>query len=221
MLCSLVDRFVESRHAFACGFDALGNDKLAGILDRLFHAALSARVENLAGARILDMPSLLNLSLPFPRYYRNFGPKCKKTEYDVYMIGYLEGTIRAVRENHCILVAGGVGYKIFATKETLARLEADTQASLWTYLAVRESALDLYGFPAPEEHASFELLLTVSGIGPKSALGILDAASSETLRDAISSGNAAYLTSVSGIGKKTAEKIVLELKDKVIAGSGD
>lgn len=135
------------------------------------------------------------------------------------MIGYLEGTVRAVRENHCIVVAGGVGYKIFATKETLMRLELEAQTSLWTYLAVRESALDLYGFPAPEEQASFELLLTVSGIGPKSALGILDMASSETLRSAIASGNAAYLTSVSGIGKKTAEKIVLELKDKILAGS--
>ena len=78
--------------------------------------------------------------------------------------------------------------------------------------------LDLYGFPAEEELASFELLLSVSGIGPKSALAILDIASSETLRSAIASGNAAYLTNVSGIGKKTAEKIVLELKDKVLGG---
>ncbi len=135
------------------------------------------------------------------------------------MIGYLEGTIRAVQENHCLVVAGGVGYKVFATKETLARMAAEAETSLWTHLAVRENALDLYGFPAPEELASFELLLTVSGIGPKSALGILDIASSETLRSAIASGNAAYLTNVSGIGKKTAEKIVLELKDKVLAGS--
>ena len=134
------------------------------------------------------------------------------------MIGYLEGTVRTVRENHCILVASGVGYKVFATKETLARLSEGGGASLWTHLAVREGILDLYGFPAEEELASFELLLSVSGIGPKSALGILDIASSETLRSAIASGNAAYLTSVSGIGKKTAEKIVLELKDKVLQG---
>jgi Holliday junction DNA helicase RuvA len=139
--------------------------------------------------------------------------------YDIAMIGYLEGMIRTVRENHCILVAGGVGYKVFATKETLAHLATDTETALWTHLAVRESALDLYGFPAVDELGSFELLLTVSGIGPKSALGILDVASSETLRSAIASGNAAYLTNVSGIGKKTAEKIVLELKDKMIAGS--
>src|SRR5665213_3382390 len=137
------------------------------------------------------------------------------------MIGYLEGTIRAVRENHCILVVqNGVGYKVFATKETLTRTSVDSKVAFWTHLAVREGILDLYGFPAEEELASFELLLTVSGIGPKSALGILDIASSETLRSAIASGNAAYLTNVSGIGKKTAEKIVLELKDKILAGTG-
>ncbi len=134
------------------------------------------------------------------------------------MIGYLEGTVRAIRDNHCIVLVGGVGYKVFATKETLARLALDGKTEFWTHLAVREDILDLYGFPAEVELASFMLLLSVSGIGPKSALSILDAASSETLRSAIASGNAAYLTNISGIGKKTAEKIVLELKDKVLAG---
>jgi Holliday junction DNA helicase RuvA len=134
------------------------------------------------------------------------------------MIGYLEGTVRALRDNHCIVLVGGVGYKVFTTKETLARLALNKKAEFWTHLAVREDILDLYGFHAEEEIASFALLLSVSGIGPKSALGILDVASSETLRSAIASGNAAYLTNVSGIGKKTAEKIVLELKDKVLAG---
>jgi Holliday junction DNA helicase RuvA len=89
---------------------------------------------------------------------------------------------------------------------------------------VRETALDLYGFVGEREQGLFEKLLTVSGIGPKSALGILDLASVETLHSAIVSGNAAYLTSVSGIGKKTAEKIVLELKDKMgaaISASGE
>src|ERR1700677_1308678 len=100
--------------------------------------------------------------------------------YDIPMIGYLEGTVRAVRENHCVLAAAGVGYKVFATKETLARLSVDAAAAVWTHLAVRENGLDLYGFPAEEDLASFELLLSVSGIGPKSALGILDIASSET-----------------------------------------
>ena len=135
------------------------------------------------------------------------------------MIGYLEGTVRAVRDNHSILSVGGVGYKIFSTKETLAHLVLGEKAEFWTHLAVREDILDLYGFRGEEDLSSFTLLLSVSGIGPKSALSILDIASSETLRSAIASGNAAYLTNVSGIGKKTAEKIVLELKDKVSMGN--
>ncbi|HVM73420.1 MAG TPA: Holliday junction branch migration protein RuvA [Candidatus Paceibacterota bacterium] len=136
------------------------------------------------------------------------------------MIGYLEGSVRAIRAGNCILMVGGVGYKVFTTKETLARLTLDTKAEFWTHLAVREDILDLYGFLGEGELATFTLLLSVSGIGPKSALGILDIASSETLRSAIASGNASYLTNVSGIGKKTAEKIVLELKDKIMGSEG-
>lgn len=131
------------------------------------------------------------------------------------MIGLLEGTVHSLRGTHCILIAGGVGYKVAATKQTLASLSDSTTASLWTHLAVRENALDLYGFMTEEELRFFELLLTVSGIGPKSALAILDIASVETLRSAISHGRAEYMTKVSGIGKKTAEKIVIELRDKV------
>lgn len=131
------------------------------------------------------------------------------------MIGSVEGTVAALRPGYVILSAGGVGYKISATKEALATLSEGARAALWTYLAVRENALDLYGFRSEDEMHFFELLLTVSGIGPKSALAILDIAAVETLRSAIARGNAGYLTSVSGIGKKTAEKIVVELKDKV------
>jgi Holliday junction DNA helicase RuvA len=113
--------------------------------------------------------------------------------------------------------AGGVGYRVFVLKETLARAAEGSPVSFWIYTAVREDALDLYGFAHEDELRFFELLLSVSGIGPKSALSILDIASVETLRSAIAHGNAGYLTNVSGIGKKTAEKIVLELKDKVKA----
>ncbi len=131
------------------------------------------------------------------------------------MIGYIEGTVRTQRTTHCIVVAGGIGYKVFATKETLAPLSIDQTLTLWTHLVVREDVLDLYGFISEEELQFFELLLTVSGIGPKGALGILDLASIEVLQQSIMSNNASYLTSVSGIGKKTAEKIVLGLKDKM------
>ena len=131
------------------------------------------------------------------------------------MIGRLEGTVSATRTGYVILSAGGVGYKVFATNETVRSLSPGRPAGLWTHLAVRETALDLYGFADESEMKIFELLLTVSGIGPKSALAILDIAHVETLRSAIADGNAGYLTKVSGIGKKTAEKIVIELRDKV------
>lgn len=131
------------------------------------------------------------------------------------MLGFIEGEVKAVRLTYAIVSVSGVGYKVFTTKDALAHLTEGSPAALWTYLAVRENALDLYGFADEEELRFFELLLTVSGIGPKSALAILDIASVETLRSAIGSGNASYLTKVSGIGRKTAEKIVLELKDKV------
>lgn len=141
--------------------------------------------------------------------------------YTVFMIGHIEGEVRAVRSTFAIIGAGGIGYKVALTKEALAELRPETTASLWTHLAVREDALDLYGFRNEEELRIFELLLTVSGIGPKSAMAVLDVATVETLRSAISQANASYLTEVSGIGKKTAEKIVLELKDKIGASSAE
>lgn len=140
--------------------------------------------------------------------------------YDVPMIGHVSGEVVATRAGFVIVSVGGVGYKVFATREMLLSLTAGSLASFWTHLAVRETALDLYGFASEEELRIFELLLTVSGIGPKSALAILDVATVETLRTAVSSGNASYLTKVSGIGKKTAEKIVLELQEKIGAPAG-
>lgn len=131
------------------------------------------------------------------------------------MIGRVEGVVSAKRAGFAIVTTGGVGYKIAATHDTLAKLKEKETISLWTHLAVREDVLDLYGFRNELELRFFELLLTVPGIGPKSALAVLDIADVETLRSAIVAGNAGYLTRVSGIGKKTAEKIVLELRDKV------
>src|SRR5665213_202638 len=90
------------------------------------------------------------------------------------MIGHLEGSIRKVGATYAIVSCGGVGYKVSATKENLARMKLGSDVSLWTHLAVREASMDLYGFGNEEELRFFELLLTVSGIGPKSALAILD-----------------------------------------------
>jgi len=134
------------------------------------------------------------------------------------MIGHIEGDIFAVRLGYAIVQVQGIGYKTSLSKEALAGLQPGTKVSLWTYHVVREDVSDLYGFRSEEELRFFEMLLTVSGIGPKSALAILDIATIETLRSAISTGRSEYLTKVSGIGKKTAEKIIVELRDKVGAG---
>lgn len=131
------------------------------------------------------------------------------------MIGHIEGVAIHLDASSLIVSAGGVGYRVFTTPDTTRHFKEGAAAALWTHLAVRENALDLYGFLTREELRFFEMLLGVSGIGPKSALNVMAIASIETLRSAISGGDASHLTKVAGIGKKTAEKIVLELRDKV------
>ena len=123
-------------------------------------------------------------------------------------------------DRYIILNVGGVGYKITVTGDTLHALRKEKGAvAFLTHLAVRENALDLYGFMLQAELDLFEMLISVSGIGPKSAIQIMGLAGVETLKKAISSEDTSYLIKVSGIGKKTAEKIVLELKDK-LGGEG-
>jgi len=131
------------------------------------------------------------------------------------MIGHLEGKVIFKGERYVILSAGGVGYKIFVSAAVSRRLEAGSPAQLWAHLHVREDAMELYGFLHQAELEFFEMLISISGIGPKSALGVLALAPVDTLKRAISSGDTSYLTKVSGIGRKTAEKIILELKDKM------
>jgi Holliday junction DNA helicase RuvA len=134
------------------------------------------------------------------------------------MIGYLKGRVIDQDLKSVILDVSGVGYKIYTNT---ALLDSKKDAlEFWTYLAVRENALDLYGFTSKEELGFFELLITVSGIGPKSAMGILTVASVSNLRNAIVSGDTSHLIKVSGVGKKNAEKIVVELKDKLTGFEG-
>ena len=130
------------------------------------------------------------------------------------MISYLEGKVRHKEGRFVVVDVGGVGYKVFSTETVLSNLKNGSAASLWTYLAVRENALDLYGFREKEVLDFFELLIGISGIGPKTALGVLNVATVKTLRQAVSTSDISYLTKVSGIGKKIAEKIILELRDK-------
>ena len=131
------------------------------------------------------------------------------------MISSLSGTIRHKDLHSVVLDVSGVGYKIMVQDDVVLDLIPSEPAFFWTYLAVRENALDLFGFPDREALEIFELLITISGIGPKTAMGILNLASPATLREAVSTGETSYLTRVSGIGRKNAEKIVLELKDKI------
>jgi Holliday junction DNA helicase RuvA len=131
------------------------------------------------------------------------------------MIGHIEGTILYKDERSLILTTGGIGYTLFVTPDTLERSTVGATMRLWTHLSVKENALELYGFPERETLTLFRLLIGISGIGPKSALNILSLADNETLLHAIARGDSVYLTKVSGIGKKLAEKIVLELKDKM------
>ncbi len=131
------------------------------------------------------------------------------------MIASLQGKVTHTDARYVILDVNGVGYKVFVTDDSLHILKKDTEITMWTYMAVRENSMDLYGFLNKKDKDFFELLIGVSGIGPKSALSILSLVSSDTLAGAIRSGSTAHLVKVSGIGRKTAEKIVLELKDKM------
>ncbi|MCK5021888.1 MAG: Holliday junction branch migration protein RuvA [Candidatus Pacebacteria bacterium] len=133
------------------------------------------------------------------------------------MISQLTGQIEYQGDNFIILNVSGVGYKIFASIEVIETIKSkeNTEIKLWTHLAVRENSMDLYGFLEKAELNFFELLITISGIGPKTALGILNVATVSTLISAISTEDTSYLTKVSGIGEKNAQKIILELKNKI------
>ncbi len=132
------------------------------------------------------------------------------------MISKLTGIVSYTHPKYIVLDVEGVGYKVFTTEDAVLEFKknVDEKITLWTYLAVRENALDLYGFSSTVDLSFFELLITISGIGPKTALGILNVASVPSLITAIETGDSSHLTKVSGLGKKVAEKIVRELKDK-------
>lgn len=131
------------------------------------------------------------------------------------MIASLKGIITHIDEKSLVLDVNNVGYKVYVTSDTLHTTKVGANQSLFTYLAVRENALDLYGFSNEKERSMFELLISISGIGPKGAINVLSAVPVDTLSHAIQTGSTGHLVKVSGIGRKTAEKIVLELKDKL------
>ena len=131
------------------------------------------------------------------------------------MIGYLRGKVTYLLADHAFLEVQGVGYRLFISDTTRRELRLNEEARLFTYLSVREDALQLYGFATQREYDTFQLLISVSGIGPKVALGILSHITLDGLCRAIQNKQTTILTKLPGIGKKSAERLVLELKDKV------
>ena len=141
--------------------------------------------------------------------------------YYFLMISTLKGTVTYKDLHSLVVEVNGVGYKVSVTTDVSLDALPGEPMFLWTYLVVRETALDLYGFNDRETLEIFELLITISGIGPKTALGIMNVATPAMLRQAVAEDDTSYLTRVSGIGKKNAEKIVMELKGKLITTSTD
>lgn len=134
------------------------------------------------------------------------------------MIASLQGIVASTARDHVVLVTGGVGYKVFVPFPTLERIDAGGETFLHTVLIVREDSMTLFGFGTTTEREIFEILLSVNGVGPKLALAILSTLSIDSLRNAVVSERAEILTRVPGIGKKTAQKMLIELKDKMKLG---
>lgn len=134
------------------------------------------------------------------------------------MFYYLNGTVAHIAPNLAVIDCGGVGYACRTTNVTLSDLTVGKAAKLFTYLNVREDAMELYGFSTEEELKCFQMLIGVSGVGPKAALAILSSAPPERLALSIITGDEKALTAAPGIGKKIAQRIILELKDKLAKG---
>lgn len=131
------------------------------------------------------------------------------------MFYYLEGTVAELLPNLAVIDCCGVGYACKTTNNTLAKLQKGQKAKLYTYLHVAEGIFELYGFASTNELSSFKLLISVSGVGPKAALAVLSVGTPETLAMSIVTGDEKALTAAPGIGKKIAQRIILELKDKM------
>jgi Holliday junction DNA helicase RuvA len=145
------------------------------------------------------------------------------------MIAQLTGNLIQKNDDYAILDVNGVGYQVFVPTRVFGALgPAGTTVTLFTHHHIRENSQELYGFLESNELDMFELLLTISGVGPKAGMGILSQVTPEEIARAVSASDVTILTKVSGVGKKTAERIVLELKNKLddfsitsVSSSGD
>lgn len=136
------------------------------------------------------------------------------------MFYHLEGTVSDIDLNLAVIDCGGVGYAVNTTANTLSHLRTGEKAKLYIYDYIREDCFELYGFKTQSEKRCFEMLLTVSGIGPKAAQAILSASTPERLALAIMNGDEKAITVAQGVGKKIAQRVILELKDKVAKQQG-
>lgn len=142
------------------------------------------------------------------------------------MYYYVKGEVAHIAPYLAVIDCGGVGYACRTTSYTLSQIKKGDKAKLFTYLSVREDAMDLYGFFSQEELKLFQQLISVSGVGPKAALAILSASSPANLAMSIITGDEKALTRAPGVGKKIAQRVILELKDKLakgqtVSGSGE
>ncbi len=131
------------------------------------------------------------------------------------MFNYINGIVAELTPNIAVIDCGGVGFEINTSAYTISQLKAGEKGKLFTYLYIREDCMDIYGFASKSEKRCFEMLIGISGVGPKAAIAILSTGSPENLIMNIISGNDKALTAAPGVGKKIAQRIILELKDKL------
>lgn len=131
------------------------------------------------------------------------------------MIAFVRGIAADMTENSVIVETGGIGYEIYMTGEGLSQLHMGEKVKIHTYFQVREDAMQLYGFLKKDDLQMFKLLLGVNGVGPKAAMGVLSGITADELRFAVLSDDVKTLSKAPGIGKKTAQKLIIELKDKL------
>jgi len=131
------------------------------------------------------------------------------------MISKIKGKIEYTRTKFVVVDVNGIGYKVYVTPYTLGKIAGKNTVEFFTHTYVREDTMDLYGFITLEELEMFELLISISGVGPKAGLGILTVATPRTIKTAILNEDSSILTKVSGVGKKTAERVILELRNKI------
>ena len=132
------------------------------------------------------------------------------------MIGYLEGTLKQLDATRALVLVGGVGYEVHISLQTYYKLEGQKSVALQIFTHVREDALSLYGFASAEEKFAFGKLISISGIGPTLAQKILSGIDAPDLAEAVTRGDVRKLSSIPGVGKKTADRIILELRDKLL-----